>query len=395
MFFTDLFVGSVERALAGLLRVQGAEKLLGRYDPRLPPGKVHRLSAIAAAEALSRRAGVSNDRIYAVFDPFYGRAMAQYARRNRSDILAYSSYAWEAFRASYTHAPRKLLFQFHPHFKLENRILADDLRASADMGVSFSGKMESGAAKPVGARIKGDSAWQLADHVVCASSFSKRSLVEGGADPAKITVIPYGIDTPVLGHESLESRRARFHVLFVGSGLQRKGLHHLLLAWRRARLPTGARLTVASRVVDPALVSLLDETAGVDFRHGVTADELGELYGSATLFAMPSLVEGFGQVYLESLSHGLPVLGTANTCLPDIGGEEDGIFLVPPGDVDLLAARLSQLALLLPSIPDFNRRAKVCAARFSWERFRASMKDVVHAVSARTTVADTTVTHAR
>ena len=53
---------------------------------------------------------------------------------------------------------------------------------------------------------------------------------------------------------------------------------------------------------------------------------------------MPSLVEGFGQVYLEALAQGCPVLGTANTCLPDLGGEADAIFLVTPGNVELFEA---------------------------------------------------------
>ena len=46
---------------------------------------------------------------------------------------------------------------------------------------------------------------------------------------------------------------------------------------------------------------------------------------------MPSLVEGFGQVYLEALAEGTPILGTKNTALPDLGGEEDGVFLATAG----------------------------------------------------------------
>jgi len=50
---------------------------------------------------------------------------------------------------------------------------------------------------------------------------------------------------------------------------------------------------------------------------------------------------GFGQVYLEALAHGCPVLGTANTGLPDLGSESDGVFLVEPGNVTELAAKLA------------------------------------------------------
>ena len=377
-FITDYFAGPVERAVARYLPEKVAAKLLSRYDPQLPQSKIERLPVTAAAEAVAGQVGVSAGQIYASFDRRYGCAMARYARRHESDIFAYSPYAWDAFRASYHHVPRKILFQFHPHFALENTILEADLLAAAASGISFVGQMESGALKPNDARIKGDSSWQLADHIVCASTFTQRSLVEEGADPADITVVPYGMDALLAMDATTQHRSRCFHALFVGTGLQRKGLHHLLQAWSCAHLPAGARLTVVCRSLDPSLALLLNSVSGVEFMAGVTTPQLKELYLTASLFVMPSLVEGFGQVYLEALSHGLPVLGTANTCLPDLGGELDGIFLVPPGDIECLATRLAQLADLLQGNREINGQARRCAARFSWARFRAGIQSVLH-----------------
>jgi glycosyltransferase involved in cell wall biosynthesis len=291
----------------------------------------------------------------------------------------YSPHAFEAFGADYYHVPKKFLFQFHPHFALENAILASDLEASRRRGVCFDGRWEGGAADVDAGRKRGDSAWQLADHVVCASSFTKRSLVEAGADASRITIIPYGV-----GSENASARPParpdfdRFHVLFVGSGLQRKGLHHLILAWRRARLPSGSRLTVVTRVADPALRGLLTDTVGVSAIAGVGQNELDELYNTATLFAMPSLVEGFGQVYIEALSHGLPVLGTSNSCLPDIGNEDDGIFIAVAGDVDAITNQLEELACKLDGNLAIRQRAHACAAQFTWSRFRQRVRAVIH-----------------
>jgi glycosyltransferase involved in cell wall biosynthesis len=81
---------------------------------------------------------------------------------------------------------------------------------------------------------------------------------------------------------------------------------------------------------------------------------------------MPSLVEGFGQVYLEALSHGLPVLGTANTCLPDLGGPGDRRLLRQTGDVDALAGMLRDLSGTLQGDEGGGKRARLCAARFTW-----------------------------
>ena len=172
-----------------------------------------------------------------------------------------------------------------------------------------------------------------------------------------------------------------FHALFVGSGVQRKGLHHLLLAWQRARLPTGACLTIVARIVDPGLLPLLRSVPRTTFLPGVSDAELRRLYSKATLFVMPSLIEGFGQVYLEALSHGLPVLGTVNTCCPDIGAESDGIYLTTPGNIDELVAKIETLARSLPGDLEARQRARDCSRRFSWGGFRKRIQSVISDVS--------------
>jgi glycosyltransferase involved in cell wall biosynthesis len=215
----------------------------------------------------------------------------------------------------------------------------------------------------------------LADHVVCASQFTRATLLEAGANNGRISVIPYGVTLPT---ESDEVERDQiFHVLFVGSGIQRKGLHHLLLAWRRARLPAGSVLTLVCRILEPAFAPMIASTPSVRLMREVTYAQLARLYRSATLFAMPSLVEGFGQVYLEALSYGLPVLGTRHTCVPDLGDEVDGVYCHTVGDLDALIDALERLSKILPGKRDMNRQARLCAARFSWERFRSNIGSLI------------------
>jgi glycosyltransferase involved in cell wall biosynthesis len=89
---------------------------------------------------------------------------------------------------------------------------------------------------------------------------------------------------------------------------------------------------------------------------------------------MPSLVEGFGQVYLEALSHGCPVLGTPNTCLPDLGSEGEGVFMTPAGDVDALSASLERVCQRLEGNAGIRQAARELAGRYSWERFRSQIR---------------------
>ena len=115
---------------------------------------------------------------------------------------------------------------------------------------------------------------------------------------------------------------------------------------RRYRNPASSRLVC--RVMDRPLERMAAAVPGVELLRGVSAAELQRLYRESSLFVMPSLVEGFGQVYLEALASGCPVLGTPNTALPDLGGEADGIFLVEPGNIDELTSQFERLSRLLP-----------------------------------------------
>ena len=173
--------------------------------------------------------------------------------------------------------------------------------------------------------------------------------------------------------------RRNFHALFVGSGGQRKGLHHLLLAWREAKLGDDSRLTLVCRVIDRAIRALANELPRVDIIEGASAAELDALYARSTLFVMPSLVEGFGHVYLEALARGCPVLGTANTALPDLGTEaERHLRDIAAGDVEALGSSLERLAAIVARRSQTARRGSGTAERYPWHTFRAGLRTAIH-----------------
>jgi glycosyltransferase involved in cell wall biosynthesis len=111
--------------------------------------------------------------------------------------------------------------------------------------------------------------------------------------------------------------------------------------------------------------------------YGVGSNQLNELFSNSTLFAMPSLVEGFGQVYLEALAHGCPVLGTPNTGLPDLCDDNGAIWQVEPGQIDALVSTLETLSRILPGDLSIRRRAQACAVSFPWKHFRAGIRSAL------------------
>ena len=353
------------RALSKTLPARLREKVLQRRRTGIPDNHVYCLWTSTLFERANFRFGKPGSLIFARYDAEYSKVAAAHARKNRSNLFLYSPYAWEAFTAPYLHTPHKALFQFHPHPDLESRILNEDKKRFPFVRESYT--EESGERLDEQLRQRNRDAWKHADLVFCASSFTRRSLLEAGAPEAKCRVVPYGIDVPNIRIEAPET----FKVLFVGAGSQRKGLHHLLLAWKQARLPKDSKLTLVCRTIDSGILELIKTTPNVELIRGLSQSDLVQQFRHSSLFVMPSLVEGFGQVYLEALAEGCPVLGTRNTGLPDIGGE--AVNIVEAGDLDQLTASLETLSRKLPGNKSIRAAAQNSAAGFSWLRFRQNL----------------------
>ena len=354
--------------------------LARRCEPGIPAGRVRCLWATTALEHSRHHLGFSLTDTFAKLDQRFSRAAAARARRAKTNLLLYTPYAWEAFAESRypRHTPRKLLFQHHPHSDFENRLLTEDFKRFPEVGCSYA--EATGLSLPAALQARTANCWRPADLIMCASTFTRRTLLEAGADFERCTVVPYGFEMPPLpfeafnGDETTNGGPTRFRALFVGSGVQRKGLHHLLHAWHRARLPTDSELTLVCRNLDPGLEELVDRNRATRLIRGVSGGQLAQLYREHSLFVMPSLTEGFGQVFLEALSFGCPVLGTVHTCLPDLGTEEDGVFLSGVADLDDLIHQLERLAEWLPARSELRARAESRARKFTWARFREGVK---------------------
>ena len=367
-FITDAYGFPLPAPVEHLLPTRWREKLRFRQDSRIPVERIECLWSAVPNRELRRLAGHTEWQLFARLDRKLSLAAAERARRTRSNLLLYNPYAWEAFNASYPHTPRRVLFQFHPHPDLERRLLLEDSARYSFFAYSYEAEM--GADVDAGLKRRTRDCWRHADLILCASEFARRSLVEAGADPALCRVVPYGIDLPPPVEQA--AAPLSFNVGFVGSGTQRKGLHHLVLAWQKASLPADSRLTVVCRSIDSGLEPLVLATPRARLVRGLGADELRRLYRESALMAMPSLVEGFGQVYLEALAEGCPVLGTPNTCLPDLGATP-AVCCVEPGNIDHLVAELERLAKVLPANADIRRAARDCAARWPWAAFRKGL----------------------
>jgi glycosyltransferase involved in cell wall biosynthesis len=169
----------------------------------------------------------------------------------------------------------------------------------------------------------------------------RRSFIEDyGCDPERIVVVGYGASflASTIADRQYDTQTA----LFVGYDFRRKGGEVLLAAWPHVRrhLPK-AQL----KIVGPKLHQLARTLPeGVEFL-GPVKDrfQLGALYKEATVFVMASLFEPSGNVYLEAMGHGAPVIASDCEPMPEIIANGNTGLLVPPGDPHALAEALVAL----------------------------------------------------
>jgi glycosyltransferase involved in cell wall biosynthesis len=216
--------------------------------------------------------------------------------------------------------------------------------------------------------------------IIAASSFTVKGLADRGVNSSKIRVVPYGAfhdnATTSQLNASLSDSRWMSHqplrLLWVGQLSYRKAAHHLFTALRSFS-GSQVQLTIVSRSQMPKeLAALCPDNAR--FVSGATDSLKTELYCSHHLFVLPSLVEGFGLVYLEALAAGLPILGSSNSGAADIIEDKVHGFIVHPGDPDAIQ-RVIDTCLSEPSLlQQMSVSALSLARSLTWSRFRAGIR---------------------
>jgi len=170
----------------------------------------------------------------------------------------------------------------------------------------------------------------------------------------KIHICTMGVDLKERLHPKNEISRDDYRIIFVGRLVEKKGVTHLLGA---IKILTNKYKKVNLILIGdgPERSFLENECKNlklekhVKFYGSMSQDKLPELYLSASIFAMPSIIdskndqEGLGLVAVEAMGCGCAVVASSLGAINDI--IEDGIngIMVKPGDKNALADAISSL----------------------------------------------------
>jgi|GEM_PF-533263 len=217
--------------------------------------------------------------------------------------------------------------------------------------------------------------------MACSASVARLAERYFGIPAEMIDVVHCGVDTELFTpearpHEEMLTRSALRHpdpgplpsrarektpaifeasrrptVLFVGAIVENKGAKVLVEAVLRLRRKYP---NIRLQMIGKGGSELLDQLAAMISRDGardnfeflgfVPLERLADYYRSADVFCSPvPEYEGFGQVFLEAMACGCPVVAsTAGGCAEAVAHEESGL-LVSPGDVAGTADAIDRL----------------------------------------------------
>jgi glycosyltransferase involved in cell wall biosynthesis len=232
---------------------------------------------------------------------------------------------------------------------------------------------------------------QTVDATVCNGETTRAAVADClGRQPPGVVAPPAGdrFDPEIADADVRErAREGPLRLVFVGNVTRRKGLDTLVGGL--ATVDGDWRLTVVGdTTVDPEYVDRVRRqirtesvTDRVTIAGRLTDEELAATLREQHLLAVPSRYEGYGIVYLEGMSFGLPALASRAGGADEFVDDDCG-FLVDPGDRAAVAGHVAAL------LADRDRLADMAVAarrRYethpSWEASAARARELLLSVT--------------
>jgi glycosyltransferase involved in cell wall biosynthesis len=214
--------------------------------------------------------------------------------------------------------------------------------------------------------------------IITVSAFTASQVVSLlGVDASKVRVVHHGVRAlpapPEIEREPV--------ILNVGAIQTRKNIARLVEAFERVDAPWKLVLAGSNGYGAAGILARIQASPARDrisVLGYVPLSELSALYRRASVFAFPSLDEGFGMPVLEAMAAGAAVLTSDRSALPEVAG--DAALLVDPLNVEAMGESLRELTQNRDLRSDLARRGTTRAAQFTWEKAVRETWDVYREV---------------
>jgi glycosyltransferase involved in cell wall biosynthesis len=275
----------------------------------------------------------------------------------------------------------------HAHWVIPGGVTGWLAAPELPLVVSLHGSDVFVAEKLMPARVAARRVFRKAGAVTACSPDLAQRAIRLGADPSRVDVVPYGVDTDRFTPDRADRNAVRSavgateHDLLIfaaGRLVRKKGFEYLIDA--ASRLPERLRAVVIVGGAGDLDAELRERAAGarhtrISFVGNLTQDRVADYLAAADLAVVPSIrddagnVDGLPNIVLEALATGVPLVTTAAGGIGEVVANGETAVVVPERDASAICAAIVSLA-------DDGERRRLLGARarasvqrqFGWER---------------------------
>ncbi|MCC7429772.1 glycosyltransferase family 4 protein [bacterium] len=195
-----------------------------------------------------------------------------------------------------------------------------------------------------------DNFYQNVHKIITVSETTHKNLRELNLGLWEIPVVPPGLDVNFRRIPTEKQFPKKFRILFVGTVEERKGLIFLVRASKFIKNKDFELNIVGNFQESSAYFKLLQQEIksnklekNIQFLGKVEESLLEDFYLNSSIFAFPSLWEGYGMVVAEAMAYGLPVVATKIPAFEELIENGNTGILVEPQNSQQLGEALNEL----------------------------------------------------
>lgn len=229
---------------------------------------------------------------------------------------------------------------------------------------------------------------QKADHIIAISHQTKLDIMEFYNVPEqKISVIYLAPNLPRLNinDNDINFELPKKYFLFVGTLEPRKNIPFLIRGFALAKEKYGFehKLVLVGKKgwKYEEIFQTIDELNiynDIILLGYVTDMELSVIYQRASVFLFPSLYEGFGMPILEAMTHGIPVITSNISSMPEVVG--DAAIKISPKNIEEFINAIGLLMNNEKIHAHYSKEGLKQSELFSWEKVGKETLDVYRKV---------------
>lgn len=214
--------------------------------------------------------------------------------------------------------------------------------------------------------------------VLATTSEMKQELKERVETPVEI--YSRGVDSKKFSPK-FRKEHGKIRLIHVGRISAEKNLDMMVEVLEKEILPEYDNVEVKIIGDGPYLEKLVDDFPVADYTGFLTSRKLSEAFASGDIFLFPSLSETFGQVVLEAMASGLPVIAMESDVLKDKIKEGETGFLC--GSRKDFAEKIKFLIEKPEKRKEMGKKAVEEAKKYSWDGVNSKLMEIVKGVAGR------------